>query len=522
MNIIKNQQIVSNVLNEFSKTVASTLGPKGKNVLIMKNGEPTITKDGVSVASNITSNNPTERMIIDIIKKSASNTAIMAGDGTTTSTLLTEAIYNSLSENDYLEVSNKIPQVLEDVLSKLKKYRKKVNNVSSKFIKQVALTSSNYDKEITDNVIKAIKLSGEDGVIIIEPADFNTFEVKKEDAYEFNGICKDPRFFNKADKVLFENAYVFVSERKLTKTETLYKLLTLADKVPLVIVCPKPDNNVLEALLLNRANRDVVWLDPESWGQYLTEDLHDLAIMTGAKLITPETSFASIDINSLGKVKKIWADMEITKLELTGDTDDALKKHISVNRAEMRKMTSEYNLDKKRKRLAKLTKSTVRLIIGHPNNDILREKRDRVDDCIHAVKAALKHGYIKGGSNDLVRALKDFQKDYLEKHDDVDFKKDVTMQYISALHAPFAKILSNAGLTPEELTIILGNLFKNKDKEFNPVTMQYEDFYKSNIVDPYYVTECALRNATNVALLLLSTEYIVPDNDEIRVSDSKI
>ncbi|RDC63252.1 chaperonin GroEL [Adhaeribacter pallidiroseus] len=507
-------------VDKLANAVKVTLGPKGRNVVIDKKfGAPAITKDGVTVAKEIELKDPIENMGAQLVKEVASKTADQAGDGTTTATVLAQAIYTAGSKNvaagaNPMDLKRGIDKAVTAVVENLRTQSKKIENSSE--IQQVGTISANNDAEIGKMIADAMDKVGKDGVITVEEAKGTETEVKTVEGMQFDRGYLSPYFVTNPEKMEadLDNAFILIYDKKVS---TMKELLPVLEQVvqtgkPLVIIAEDVDGEALATLVVNklRGSLKIAAVKAPGFGDRRKAMLEDIAVLTGGQVISEERGFklenASLDY--LGQAEKIIIDKDNTtivngkgeKAEITG--------RIAQIKAQMETTTSDYDREKLQERLAKLSGGVAILYIGASTEVEMKEKKDRVDDALHATRAAVEEGVVAGGGVALVRAI-EILKDVQVENDDQLTGVNIIR---TALEAPLRTIVSNAG---GEGSVIIQKVRDGKDDfGYNAREDKFENLFAAGIIDPTKVTRLALENAASIAGMLLTTDCVISDEPE--------
>jgi chaperonin GroEL len=507
-------------VDALADAVKVTLGPKGRNVILDKKfGAPTVTKDGVTVAKDIELKDPIENMGAQLVKEVASKTADSAGDGTTTATVLTQAIYNAGIKNvaagaNPMDLKRGIDKAVLAVVENLKKQSKKISG--SNEIQQVATISANNDKEIGKMIADAMDKVGKDGVITVEEAKGTETEVKTVEGMQFDRGYLSPYFVTNAEKMEAEldSPYILIYDKKISSMKELLPILEQVAQTgrPLLIIAEDIDGEALATIVVNkiRGALKVAAVKAPGFGDRRKAMLEDIATLTGGTVISEEGGYkldnATIDL--LGTAEKIHIDKDNTTIvNGTGKKDD-IKKRINQIKAQVENTTSDYDKEKLQERLAKLSGGVAILYIGAATEVEMKEKKDRVDDALHATRAAVEEGIVPGGGVALIRAAAVLEKLKGENEDQTTGIAIIR----TAIESPLRTILANAGL---EASVIVQKIKEGKDDfGYNAREDKYENMVAVGIIDPTKVTRLALENAASIAALLLTTECVVADQPE--------
>jgi len=504
-------------VDKLANAVKVTLGPKGRNVIIDKKfGAPTITKDGVSVAKEIELKDAIENMGAQLVKEVASKTADQAGDGTTTATVLAQAIYTAGIKNvaagaNPMDLKRGVDKAVHAVVENLRSQSKKIENSSE--IAQVGTISANNDSEIGKMIADAMDKVGKDGVITVEEAKGTETEVKTVEGMQFDRGYLSPYFVTNAEKMEadFDNPFILIYDKKVS---TMKELLPVLEQVVqtgkgLVIVAEDVDGEALATLVVNklRGSLKIAAVKAPGFGDRRKAMLEDIAILTGGTVISEERGYKleNATLEYLGKAEKVIIDKDNTTIVNGGGQKDDIVARVNQIKAQMETTTSDYDKEKLQERLAKLSGGVAILYIGASTEVEMKEKKDRVDDALHATRAAVEEGIVAGGGVALIRAL-----DALNNIDVYNADEQTGVQIIkTALEAPLRTIVSNAG---GEGSVVVQAVREGKaDYGYNARDDKYENMFAAGIIDPTKVTRLALENAASIAGLLLTTECVVSE-----------
>jgi chaperonin GroEL len=508
-------------VDALANAVKVTLGPKGRNVVIDKKfGGPSITKDGVSVAKEIELEDAVENMGAQMVKEVASNTNDLAGDGTTTATVLAQAIINRGLKNvaagaNPMDVKRGIDKAVKILIADIKKQSKEIGNSYEK-IQQVASISANNDNIIGELIAEAMKKVKTEGVITVEEAKGTETQVEVVEGMQFDRGYLSPYFITDADKMEanLENPYILIYDKKISAMKDLLPILeqTAKEGKPLMIIAEDVDGEALSTLVVNkiRGALKVVAVKAPGFGDRRKEMLEDIAILTGGTVISEERGYqletASIDM--LGNTEKIVVDKDNTTLVNGSGDKNSIKARVNQIKSQIEASTSDYDKEKLQERLAKLAGGVAVLYVGAPTEVEMKEKKDRVDDALSATRAAVEEGIVPGGGVAIVRAAENLKKIEGENDDEQTGINIITR----AVEEPLRQIVENAGL---EGSVIVSKVLEGKaDFGFNAKTETYEGLYKAGVIDPAKVVRVALENAASVAGMLLTTECVISDVTE--------
>jgi chaperonin GroEL len=507
-------------VDTLANAVKVTLGPKGRNVILDKKfGSPAITKDGVTVAKDIELKDPIENMGAQLVKEVASKTADLAGDGTTTATVLTQAIFTAGLKNvtagaNPMDLKRGIDKAVAVVVEHLKKQSKDVK--TSKEIAQVATISANGDEEIGQMIADAMDKVGKDGVITVEEARGTETEVKTVEGMQFDRGYLSPYFVTNADKMEAEldKPFILITEKKISSMKDILPVLEQVAQSgrPLLIIAEDVEGEALATLVVNklRGALKIAAVKAPGFGDRRKAMLEDIAILTGGTVIAEERGFTleHANLDYLGTAEKIIIDKDNTTIVNGKGKKDDIKARVNQIKAQIETTTSDYDREKLQERLAKLSGGVAILYIGAATEVEMKEKKDRVDDALHATRAAVAEGIIPGGGVALLRAIEALEKVKTENEDQV-----IGVNIIrTALEAPLRTIIANAG---GEGSVIVNKVKEGKkDYGYNARHDKFENFFEAGIIDPTKVTRLALENAASVASLLLTTECVIADDPE--------
>ena len=508
-------------VDTLADAVKVTLGPKGRNVIIDKKfGSPAITKDGVTVAKEIELRDPMENMGAQLVKEVASKTADSAGDGTTTATVLAQAIYaigvkNVAAGANPMDLKRGIDKAVLAVTANLAAQAQTVGDDFDK-IAQVATISANYDEEIGTMIAEAMKKVGKEGVITVEEARGTETEVKTVEGMQFDRGYLSPYFVTNAEKmeVELEKPFILISEKKVSSMKELLPVLEQVAQTgrPLLIIAEDVDGEALATLVVNkiRGALKVCAVKAPGFGDRRKAMLEDIAVLTGGTVISEERGYKleSIDATYLGHCEKVIIDKDNTTIVNGVGDAETIKGRVNQIKAQMESTTSDYDREKLQERLAKLSGGVAILYIGAATEVEMKEKKDRVDDALHATRAAVEEGIVTGGGIALIRAIKALDA---VKGINEDEKTGIGI-IRAALESPLRTIVANAG---GEGSVVVNRVKNGKDGYgYNAKTDVYEDLFAAGVIDPKKVTRLALENAASIAGLLLTTECVIADEPE--------
>ena len=508
-------------VDQLANAVKVTLGPKGRNVVIEKKyGAPNVTKDGVSVAKEIELEDPIENMGAQMVKEVASKTSDVAGDGTTTATVLAQAIMAAGLKNvaagaNPMDLKRGIDKAVETVVTELKKMAQNVGNDNKK-IEQVAAISANNDAEIGKLIADAMAKVSKDGVITVEEAKGTDTYSEVVEGMQFDRGYLSAYFITNTDEMEaeLERAYVLIYDKKIS---TMKDLLPVLEKVAqqgaqMLIIAEDVDGEALSTLVVNkiRGTIKVCAVKAPGFGDRRKEMLQDIAILTGGTVISEEqgSKLENADLTYLGRAERVTIDKDNTTIVGGKGKKDDIKARINEIKAQIEKTTSDYDREKLQERLAKLSGGVAVLYVGAATEVAMKEKKDRVDDALHATRAAVEEGIVAGGGVAYIRAIEALDKIRGGNEDE-----KIGIEIIKrSLEAPIRTIVGNAGI---EGSIVVQKVREGKaDFGFNARTEKYENLLKAGVIDPVKVTRVALENAASIAGLLLTTECTIVDKPE--------
>lgn len=504
-------------VDTLANAVKVTLGPKGRNVIIDKKfGSPSITKDGVSVAKEIELEDPVENMGAQLVKEVASKTADQAGDGTTTATVLAQSIYTIGSKNvaagaNPMDLKRGIEKAVEAIVGDLKKQSRAIT--TSKEIAQVATISANNDSEIGKMISSAMEKVGREGVITVEEARGTETEVKTVEGMQFDRGYLSAYFVTNTDKmeVELEKPFILISEKKVSSMKELLPVLEAVAQTgrPLLIISEDVDGEALATLVVNkmRGALKVAAVKAPGFGDRRKAMLEDIAILTGGTVIAEERGFKleNATIEYLGQAEKVIIDKDNTTIVNGAGTKDNIDNRVNQIKAQIENTTSDYDREKLQERLAKLSGGVAILYIGAATEVEMKEKKDRVDDALHATRAAVEEGIVAGGGVALIRAIQALDKLKGENEDQLTGINIIRL----AVESPLRTIVANAG---GEGSVVINAVKAGKDDfGYNAREDKYENMIAAGIIDPTKVTRLALENAASIAGMLLTTECVIAD-----------
>ena len=511
---------LKNGVDTLANAVKTTLGPKGRNVILEKSyGSPHITKDGVSVAKEIQLEDPIENMGAQLVKEVASKTADSAGDGTTTATVLTQAIFNAglksvTAGSNPMDLKRGIDKAVSGIVEELGKLSKPISTTTE--IQQIATISANNDSEIGTMISDAMEKVGKDGVITVEEAKGTQTEVKLVEGMQFDRGYLSAYFVTNQESMEaeLEDPLVLLYDKKIS---TMKELLPLLEPVaqsgrPLLIIAEDVDGEALGTLVVNRirGTLKIAAVKAPGFGDRRKEILEDIAVLTGGTVISEEKGYTleTADMSLLGTAEKINISKDNTTIVNGGGSPDDIQSRISLIKTQFDNATSDYDKEKLQERLAKLAGGVAILYIGAATEVEMKEKKDRVDDALHATRAAVQEGIVVGGGVALIRAVETMEELSFDNEDQkigIDIVK-------KAVESPLRTIVSNAGGMPD--VVINSVKSSGGNVGYNARTDKFEDLIEGGVIDPTKVTRLALENAASVASLLLTTECVVATKKE--------
>ena len=509
-------------VDALANAVKVTLGPKGRNVVIQKSfGAPQITKDGVTVAKEIELEDPVANMGAQMVKEVASKTADLAGDGTTTATVLAQAMIKAGLKNvtagaNPMDLKRGIDRATKLVIEHLKSQSEVVGNDFSK-IEQVAAISANNDNEIGALIADAMKRVSKDGVITVEEAKGTDTYMEEVMGMQFDRGYLSPYFVTDAESMVteYENPYILIHDKKISNMQDILPILeqVIQSGRPLLIIAEDIESQALGVLVVNRlrAQLKVVAVKAPGFGDRRKSMLEDIAILTGGTVISEEKGYKldQTTMDLLGTAEKITVDKDNTTIVNGAGTEETIKGRIGQSKQQIETTTSDYDREKLQERLAKLAGGVAVLYVGAATEVEMKEKKDRVDDALHATRAAVEEGIVAGGGVALVRAIAALEGIKGENED-----QTIGIQIVrKALEAPLRTISDNAGV---EGSIVLDKVVNGKGHNFgyNARTNVYEDLKKAGVIDPTKVTRIALENAASISGMVLTTECVINDKLE--------
>ncbi len=512
-------------IDALADAVKVTLGPKGRNVVLDKSfGAPLITKDGVSVAKEVELKDPVENMGAQLVKEVASRTADIAGDGTTTATVIAQSIINTGMKNvvagaNPMDLKRGIDIAVSKVIENIKQQSEQIGDDFDK-IQQVGAISANNEEEIGTLIADAMKKVSTDGVITVEEAKGTDTYVDEVMGMQFDRGYLSPYFVTDSEnmKTEYENPYILIHDKKISSMQAIVPLLEKSMQAgrPLLIIAEDVESQALGVLVVNklRASLKVVAVKAPGFGDRRKQMLEDIAILTGGTVISEEQGYKldNVTLDQLGTAEKIVVDKDSTTIVNGAGEKEHIDARIAQLKSQIESSTSDYDKEKLQERLAKLSGGVAVLYVGAPTEVEMKEKKDRVDDALHATRAAIEEGIVVGGGVALVRAIK-----ALEGLEGENMDQNIGISIIKrALEEPLRQIAKNAG---KESSVILQTVLnaQNDDEGYNARTDKFENLKKAGVIDPAKVTRIALENAGSIAGMILTTETTIsdsPDDDD--------
>jgi chaperonin GroEL len=507
-------------IEKLARAVKATLGPSGRNVILDKKfGSPTITKDGVTVAKEIELEDPYENMGAQLVREVASKTSDIAGDGTTTATVLAESIYKEGLRNvtagaNPTSLQRGILKAVDAIVEELKKISKKVSDRTE--IAQVATVSANWDKTIGEIIADAMDKVGKDGTITVEEARSIDTTLEVVEGMQFDKGYLSPYFVTNAEamEAALENPYILIHEKKISSLKDMLPLLEKVAKAgrPLLIIAEDVEGEALATLVVNklRGTLQVCAVKAPGFGDRRKAMLEDIAVLTGGRCITEDLGIKleNVKLDDLGKAKRVTIDKENTTIVEGEGKQNDIQGRVTQIRRQIEETTSDYDREKLQERLAKLAGGVAVINVGAATETEMKEKKARVEDALHATRAAVEEGIVPGGGVAFIRAQK-----ALDNVKDLEGDEKVGVQIVRrAIEEPTRQLADNGGA---EGALIVEEVKKRKGNEgFNVATGEYEDLVKAGVVDPTKVTRSALQNAASISGLLLTTEAVVTELPE--------
>jgi chaperonin GroEL len=508
-------------VNQLANAVKATLGPKGRNAILDKKfGAPTITKDGVTVAKEVELKDPYENMGAQLVREVASKTSDTAGDGTTTATVLAQAIYREGAKNitaggNPMEIKRGIDRAVEAVVTELKKLSKPCQAKTE--ISQVGTISANNDKTIGDLIAEAMEKVGKDGVITVEEAKSMTTSLDVVEGMQFDRGYISPYFVTNAERMEahVEEPLILINEKKISGMKDMLPLLEQVAKMgkPLVIVAEEVEGEALATLVVNklRGTLNVAAVKAPGFGDRRKAMLEDIAILTGGQVISEDLGLKleNVKLTDLGRAKRVTIDKDNTTIVEGHGDPKKIEARVKQIKAQIQETTSDYDREKLQERLAKIVGGVAVINVGAATETEMKEKKARVEDALHATKAAVEEGIVPGGGVALLRCIP-----ALDALKGVPAEQMVGVTIVKrALEEPIRQIVENAGV---EGSVVVEKVRQEKNPAygFNAATEEYGDMLKAGIIDPTKVTRCALQNAGSVAGLMLTTEVMITELPE--------
>jgi chaperonin GroEL len=514
------RQAILRGVNQLADAVKVTLGPRGRNVVLEKKfGGPTITKDGVTVAKEIELKDPLENMGAQMVREVASKTSDTAGDGTTTATILAQSIFREgvkavAAGANPMALKRGIEKAVEVIVNDVKKLSKDVKD--NETIAQVGTISANGDTDIGNTIAEAMKKVGKDGVITVEESKTMSTELQTVDGMQFDRGYLSPYFITDPERMecVVEDPYILIHEKKISNMKDLLPLLEQIARSgkPLLVIAEEVEGEALATLVVNklRGTLNACAVKAPGFGDRRKAMLEDIAILTGGKALMEETGIKleGVRLEDLGRAKRVTVDKDNTTIVDGNGTQKTIEGRIKQLRAQIDETTSDYDREKLQERLAKLAGGVAVIKVGAATETEMKEKKARVEDALHATRAAVEEGIVPGGGVALLRAIKGLEG--LKVHGDEQIGVNIVQR---AAEEPVRQIVGNAGY---EGAIVIEKIRSSNDPHygFNAATAQYEDLVKAGVIDPTKVTRSALQNASSIAALMLTTEAMVAEIPE--------
>jgi len=510
------RQAILRGVNILADAVKITLGPKGRNAVIEKKfGAPIITKDGVTVAKEIELRDPLENMGAQMVREVASKTSDVAGDGTTTATVLAQAIFREgvrtvAAGANPMALKRGIDKAVEVAVGEIKRLSR---DVKGDMIAQVGTISANTDKQVGNIIAEAMKKVGKDGVITVEESRTMETTLEVVEGMQFDRGYLSPYFITDPERMecVLEDVYILIHEKKISSMKDLLPLLEQTAKMskPLLIIAEDVEGEALATLVVNklRGTLQTCAVKAPGFGDRRKAMLEDIAILTGAKAITEDLGIKleNVKLEDLGRAKKVTIDKDNTTIVAGAGKASEIEGRIKQLRVQVEETTSDYDKEKLQERLAKLVGGVAVIKVGAATETELKEKKARVEDAMHATRAAVEEGIVAGGGSALLRCLPALEK--LKLHDDEAIGVNIVKR---ALEEPLRLIAQNAG---HEGALIVGRVRESKEENFgfNAETGEFGDLVKAGVIDPAKVTRLALQNAASIVSLMLTTEVLIAD-----------
>ena len=516
-------------VEKLARAVKATLGPAGRNVILDKKfGSPTITKDGVSVAKEIELEDPYENMGAQLIREVSSKTSDVAGDGTTTATVLAESIYREGLRNvtagaNPISLQRGIMKATEAIVAKLAEISKEVSD--SKEIAQVATVSANWDEEIGNIIAESMDKVGKDGTITVEEAKGIDTHLDVVEGMQFDKGYLSPYFVTDAESMeaSLDDAYLLINEKKISNLKDMLPLLEKVAKTgrPLLIVAEDVEGEALATLVVNklRGTLNIAAVKAPGFGDRRKAMLEDIAILTGGKVITEDLGIKleNVELSDLGEAKRVSITKDSTTIVEGGGSSDSISGRVNQIRRQIEDTTSDYDREKLQERLAKLAGGVAVINVGAATETEMKEKKARVEDALHATRAAVEEGIVPGGGTALIRALAGCAQDNASSAASNDDELTGMGIVAKAVEAPLRQLAANGGL---EGALIVEKVAKETGNiGYNVATGEYVDLIEAGVVDPTKVTRSALQNAASIAGLLLTTEAVITELPEKEAPD---
>jgi chaperonin GroEL len=519
------RQAILRGVNQLAEAVKVTLGPKGRNVVLEKKfGGPTITKDGVTVAKEIELKDPLENMGAQMVREVASKTSDIAGDGTTTATILAQAIFREGVKSvaagaNPMALKRGIEKAVEQVVAEVKKFSKEVPSKGDA-IAQVGTISANGDSTIGNIIAEAMQKVGKDGVITVEESKTMVTELQTVDGMQFDRGYLSPYFISDPDRMecVLEDPYILIHEKKISNMKDLLPLLEQIARAgkPLLVIAEEVEGEALATLVVNklRGTLNACAVKAPGFGDRRKAMLEDISVLTGGKALMEETGIKleGVRLEDLGRAKRVTVDKDNTTIIDGAGTQKNIEGRIKQLRAQIEDTTSDYDREKLQERLAKLAGGVAVIKVGAATETEMKEKKARVEDALHATRAAVEEGIVPGGGVALLRAGQTLQG--FKAEGDEQIGVDIIRR---ATEEPLRQIAGNAGY---EGAIVLEKVRSNSDNNFgfNAQTGKYEDLVKSGVIDPTKVTRSALQHASSISALMLTTEAMIAEIPEKKQS----
>jgi len=514
------RQAILRGVNQLADAVKVTLGPRGRNVVLEKKfGGPTITKDGVTVAKEIELKDPLENMGAQMVREVASKTSDTAGDGTTTATILAQSIFREgvkavAAGANPMALKRGIEKAVEVIVNEVKKLSKDVKD--NETIAQVGTISANGDTDIGNTIAEAMKKVGKDGVITVEESKTMSTELQTVDGMQFDRGYLSPYFITDPERMecVVEDPYILIHEKKISNMKDLLPLLEQIARSgkPLLVIAEEVEGEALATLVVNklRGTLNACAVKAPGFGDRRKAMLEDIAILTGGKALMEETGIKleGVRLEDLGRAKRVTVDKDNTTIVDGAGTQKTIEGRIKQLRAQIEETTSDYDREKLQERLAKLAGGVAIIKVGAATETEMKEKKARVEDALHATRAAVEEGIVPGGGVALLRAVKGL--DGLKVQGDEQIGVNIVRR---AVEEPVRQIVGNAGY---EGAIVIEKIRSSNDPHygFNAASAEYEDLVKAGVIDPTKVTRSALQNASSIAALMLTTEAMIAEIPE--------